>query len=377
MMSTEYLGRLNNARIELFSLLSDMKWLILSIVFISAVLAVPQQIVELFRVIYANNTLAEYLGLGFGVALLSLSSWCFAVFLINISLARRRRQPSEMRTMMGAVAAVIGALPVAGSLIGIGWRCRPRRRSSNPQKTIGSPWEGFSLQGLNDHLVWGAYLHLAVLAVLLVLYFAATPALFAAASKMRSGAGRGRRMRLKLLLVLLIAYAACVIAVVEFDFRFSSSFSFILILIFSILLFASASILSFWTIVYRFPIVPVILGVAVFFAYSDLNDNHLVEPASAVRAGATAPPIARAGQDFRTWLANRPDRDAYKDGAYPVYIVAAQGGGIYAAYQTALFLARMQDVCPRFRHHLFAISSVSGGSVGAATFAAALADSGI
>jgi predicted chitinase len=38
----------------------------------------------------------------------------------------------------------------------------------------------------------------------------------------------------------------------------------------------------------------------------------------------------------------------------------------------ALFLARMQDLCPAFRRHLFAISSVSGGSVGAAVFAAAL-----
>jgi predicted chitinase len=52
--------------------------------------------------------------------------------------------------------------------------------------------------------------------------------------------------------------------------------------------------------------------------------------------------------------------------------VAAQGGGIYAAYQTAIFLARMQDVCPAFNDHLFAISSVSGGSFGAAAYAAAM-----
>ncbi|MFX4370007.1 hypothetical protein ABTA37_19955, partial [Acinetobacter baumannii] len=35
-------------------------------------------------------------------------------------------------------------------------------------------------------------------------------------------------------------------------------------------------------------------------------------------------------------------------------------------------LARMQDLCPTFHHHLFAISGVSGGSIGASTFAAAL-----
>src|SRR5262249_39849276 len=59
-------------------------------------------------------------------------------------------------------------------------------------------------------------------------------------------------------------------------------------------------------------------------------------------------------------------------GEYPVFIVAAQGGGIYAANNAARFLARMQDLCPGFRRHLFAISAVSGGSVGSAIFAAAL-----
>jgi predicted chitinase len=57
---------------------------------------------------------------------------------------------------------------------------------------------------------------------------------------------------------------------------------------------------------------------------------------------------------------------------YPVFIVTAQGGGIYAAHNAARFLAKIQDLCPSFRQHLFAISAVSGGSVGAATFAAAL-----
>jgi hypothetical protein len=49
--------------------------------------------------------------------------------------------------------------------------------------------------------------------------------------------------------------------------------------------------------------------------------------------------------------------------------VAAQGGGIYAAYHTAILLSRIEDYCPEFRNHLFAISSVSGGSLGAAVFA--------
>jgi 6-phosphogluconolactonase/glucosamine-6-phosphate isomerase/deaminase len=51
-----------------------------------------------------------------------------------------------------------------------------------------------------------------------------------------------------------------------------------------------------------------------------------------------------------------------------VFVVSAAGGGIYAASIAALFLARMQDECPTFAQHVFAISSVSGGSLGAGIF---------
>src|SRR5262249_49700763 len=53
---------------------------------------------------------------------------------------------------------------------------------------------------------------------------------------------------------------------------------------------------------------------------------------------------------------------------------AAQGGGIFAASSTAAFLAMVQDHCPSFAKHVFAISGVSGGAVGASLFNAALAE---
>jgi predicted acylesterase/phospholipase RssA len=52
-----------------------------------------------------------------------------------------------------------------------------------------------------------------------------------------------------------------------------------------------------------------------------------------------------------------------------VVLVAASGGGIRAAYWTASTLAAMDGV-PGSSDNLFAISGVSGGSVGAATYAA-------
>jgi hypothetical protein len=58
------------------------------------------------------------------------------------------------------------------------------------------------------------------------------------------------------------------------------------------------------------------------------------------------------------------------NGDYPVFIIAAEGGGIYAASAAATFLAKVQDAAPHFAEHVFAISGVSGGSIGATIFQA-------
>jgi hypothetical protein len=55
---------------------------------------------------------------------------------------------------------------------------------------------------------------------------------------------------------------------------------------------------------------------------------------------------------------------------YPVFIIAAEGGGIYAASAASTFLARLQDAAPHFAQHVFAISGVSGGAIGATVFQA-------
>lgn len=54
---------------------------------------------------------------------------------------------------------------------------------------------------------------------------------------------------------------------------------------------------------------------------------------------------------------------------YPIYIASVQGGGIYAAYHTAKTFQTITANIPNFRNHLFAISSVSGGSFGSVIYA--------
>lgn len=58
---------------------------------------------------------------------------------------------------------------------------------------------------------------------------------------------------------------------------------------------------------------------------------------------------------------------------YPVFVVTAEGGGIRAAYWTAAVLRHLDQEIPDFHRHVFAISGVSGGSLGAAVFAADIA----
>jgi hypothetical protein len=55
-------------------------------------------------------------------------------------------------------------------------------------------------------------------------------------------------------------------------------------------------------------------------------------------------------------------------------IIATAGGGIRAAYWTATVLGALEDCPIDLARHTFAISGVSGGSIGAATYAALLQD---
>ena len=65
------------------------------------------------------------------------------------------------------------------------------------------------------------------------------------------------------------------------------------------------------------------------------------------------------------------------DEYFPVYIVAAEGGGLRAAYWTGSVLGELELASSgRFASRLFAVSSVSGGSLGAAAFVAQLGTPG-
>ncbi|HYG79454.1 MAG TPA: patatin-like phospholipase family protein [Pyrinomonadaceae bacterium] len=118
----------------------------------------------------------------------------------------------------------------------------------------------------------------------------------------------------------------------------------------------------------RLPLFLILLILALTFSAFDWNDNHAVRHRRI--EGQAKPTDVDAG--FKGWLKNRCDRDAYKAKGqpYPVFIVSAEGGGLRAGYFASLVLSKLQDENPAFAHHVFAISGVSGGSLGGAVFAA-------
>jgi hypothetical protein len=99
------------------------------------------------------------------------------------------------------------------------------------------------------------------------------------------------------------------------------------------------------------------------------NDNHIVKPA----ANAGASPLQRVAvkADFESFLEGI---DPGGEMAIPVLFVASEGGGIRAAYWTAAVLEELRTRVPQIEHHLYAVSGVSGGSLGLAAWLVALRD---
>lgn len=156
------------------------------------------------------------------------------------------------------------------------------------------------------------------------------------------------------------------------------------------------SLIVFLTNRVRLPLIGLLIVWAMVCSF--WNDNHRIrivsiEPALAIPTGSDKPPVQQA---FAAWHA--AVQKAYplatngtSPAARPVFIVATEGGGIRAAYWTALVLAALQDQSldqrkawsethpgqpppPDFVSHLFAVSGVSGGSLGAVVFNALVAE---
>ena len=133
------------------------------------------------------------------------------------------------------------------------------------------------------------------------------------------------------------------------------------------------SVIVYAGIKMRVPILTFLLVLA--FLVSPLADhNHKIRTVPTPKAMLDARPTA--DQQLLDWY-NRVSPNYPGGGEIPVFIVATEGGGIRAAYWTAAVLDSLQDTNPLFRRNLFAISSVSGGSLGSVVFNALLSETSL
>lgn len=143
----------------------------------------------------------------------------------------------------------------------------------------------------------------------------------------------------------------------------------------ALLLFALASwslfgglILTYWPkATFRQPAWTWVPALCVLL-FASFNENHwvasvAVEPTPKV----TRPTLDKA---FQEWLQKRPNK------ADPVIFVASAGGASRAAYWATTTLGLLEDEARKQEKHfaanIFAVSGVSGGSLGAAAFVAAV-----
>ena len=117
---------------------------------------------------------------------------------------------------------------------------------------------------------------------------------------------------------------------------------------------------------WQFPVITVVVLLALLFSL--WNDNHFIRvvPRQDVKR-------ADVLSSFQTWY-DLVEKNYGAGTMHPLYIVATEGGGIRAAYWTAIVLGALQDSNPNLAPHLYAISGVSGGSLGAVVFDALLAE---
>ena len=121
----------------------------------------------------------------------------------------------------------------------------------------------------------------------------------------------------------------------------------------------------------KFPIILTAAFLAV--AIGPLADNHDVRTSKATPSQLSLPDTdktwdqrMRVGEDFTHWLTGLPKDPS--EPLRPVFFISAEGGGIRAAYWTANMLAGFQKNEPQFSDHVYALSGISGGSLGTALF---------
>ena len=342
-------------------------WIIAIAIITALLLSVIVQIVELYRIIYADFDVGEMIMLALGITLMAASlGWAASV--LSAMTLTEPGVSARIEPYARFQPFILAALPPLACGLGHFNAVLHLPAGVDQLQVVGSPWLAIvdDLQGSFDLRLWIAGgLYVAASCAVLAYGYISRHRKIGKATTWFAERGDAKSLFLGILFIILVLdglfYASPIAAP-----RMIGTFG--LLSLFVAALAVNACLLTLLSRQWRVSLIPIMFGLAAMFSFFNLNDNHELRT---LRSEGFNKPDVRSS--FNSWFKNRKDRPRYdKSDEYPVFIVAAQGGGIYASYQAAIVLARIEDRCPEFRDHLFAISSVSGGSVGAAEFVAAL-----
>ena len=327
------------ARIQLFTLFRDTKWIAAVSIALATLLYFPAQISELYRAILADQNLSDLVQFGLPLLALGIIVWFGAN---QIALESTYRQPMPHSRLLEPATRVwpvlLGILPVGASALGqymsIPINADDATAALDQGGLLpGSPFFQFDemlTKTVGQGLRWSSLVTIvvAVLVAAIVLWHGGKwqRALHVANHRFFI------RWRMLFTTVALIAAITCLMlyAPVWLPQHLGT---FLLISIFALLIVGFCLHVSLATIHRKYPIFPVIFFLAVVFSLADRTDNHEIR--------LLGQPPSKSGQydaasEFKQWFESRDDIKQYKQ-EYPVYVVAAQGGGIYAAYETRSF----------------------------------------
>ncbi|PAY08529.1 hypothetical protein CK489_12440 [Bradyrhizobium sp. UFLA03-84] len=358
-------------REQLFTLLRNLRWIIILSVAISVLLYLPDQIQELYRIGADDigwTTVKEFIAIG----VIAITIWAAAFQLTAATIARMPRATGRLALYIRLAPVILGALPILAATAG--------QLGSRPAQKIGEVEEVGSIFRIQAQALAFERNMLLILAFAMLILLAAF-VVFAwrmgardRATELASTANNAYFIRYRFLALTIAGIALLTAGFLLLPDRLAQFVgSFGVIALFTMCVVALSTHFALLTIRLNFPFIPVVFGGLFLVASLFGSDDHGLRTVDIAAGQPEDKPRISAVEAFREWIVQKPRvAEAKRLGEYPVFIVAAQGGGIYAANNAARFLARMQDLCPAFRQHLFAISGVSGGSVGSAIFAAAL-----
>lgn len=140
----------------------------------------------------------------------------------------------------------------------------------------------------------------------------------------------------------------------------------LLLMLWGATLLPLASVLTYHASRKGIPIV--LISLILLLGFSFWNDNHAIRIFASGHSASQRPGLEEA---LTAWHAKHCNGDQCS----PFLLVATAGGGIRAAYWTGTLLGTLHDRSDgRLADQLFAISGVSGGSVGATVYRAVVAN---